>query len=174
MRPDATAERIRRLLGELGRHARPGDRLYLTGGASAVLVGWRASTRDVDVLLEGDEDALLRAIADLKDRMDVNIELASPIDFLPAPDNWRERAVSVGRFGALDVLHVPFSLQALAKLQRGFDQDLEDVRAMLGRGLTTKAQIASLLADVEALLYRFPAVSERRLAAAVAALPDDA
>jgi hypothetical protein len=173
MRPDANAERIRALLVELGRRAAPGDRLYVAGGASAVLLGWRGATRDVDLRLEGDEDRLLRAIADLKERMDINVELASPLDFLPAPPNWRERAMHVGRFGALDVLHIPFALQALAKLQRGFETDLADVQAMLSRGLTTKAQIAQALADAEPDLYRFPAAHPRRLAAAVAGLPDD-
>jgi hypothetical protein len=47
MRAEATAERTLALLSELGR-ATKGARLYLTGGASAVLVGWRERTVDVD------------------------------------------------------------------------------------------------------------------------------
>ena len=43
MRAEATAERTLALLTELGRATR-GARLYLTGGASAVLVGWRERT----------------------------------------------------------------------------------------------------------------------------------
>jgi hypothetical protein len=171
MRPDANAERIHGLLDALGRRASPGDRLYVAGGASAVLVGWRGATRDVDLRLEGDEDGLLRAIAELKDRLDINVELASPVDFLPAPANWQERAVYVGRFGSLDVLHMPFALQALAKLQRGFEQDLADVSAMLSRGLTNKAEISAALAEAAPELYRFPSVNARRLAAAVGGLP---
>jgi hypothetical protein len=30
----------------------------------------------------------LRAIAILKDQLDVNVELASPLDFLPVPPGW--------------------------------------------------------------------------------------
>ena len=82
MRAEATAERTLTLLTELGR-ATSGARLYLTGGASAVLVGWRERTVDVDIRLDGDEDRLLRAISTLKDRLDINIELAGPLDFLP-------------------------------------------------------------------------------------------
>ena len=67
MRAEATAERTLALLTELGRATR-GARLYLTGGASAVLVGWRERTVDVDIRLDGDEDRLLRAISALKDR----------------------------------------------------------------------------------------------------------
>ena len=135
MRAEATAERTLALLPELGR-ATSGARLYLTGGASAVLIGWRERTVDVDIRLDGDEDRLLRAISALKDRLDINIELAGPLDFLPEPEGWRERSPSVGRFGRLEVFHTDFALQALSKIERGFPQDLDDVRAMLDRGLT--------------------------------------
>lgn len=170
MRADATAERIRRLLEALGQRARPGARAYLAGGASAVLCGWRDSTRDVDLTLEGDVDSVLRAIAELKDQLDINVELAGPQDFLPAPPDWRERSVSVGNFGELSVFHTDFALQALAKLQRGFDQDLQDVRAMIGRGLTSGEQIRATFAAIEDQLYRTPTVDPNRLRAAALAL----
>lgn len=170
MRADATAERVRDLLVALGRSATAGDRLYLTGGASAVLVGWRASTHDVDVSIEGDEDTLLRAISQLKDKLDVNVELASPLDFLPATPDWRERSVHVGRFGALDVYHIAFALQALSKLQRGFDGDRADVEQMLSRGLTSADEIAGALTSIAERLYRFPSVDSQRLTAAVRSL----
>ncbi len=171
MRGDATAERIRSLLAELGRYAQVGDRVYLTGGATAVLVGWRHSTRDVDIRLEGGEDELLRAIAELKDRLDINIELASPLDFLPEVEGWRERSPYVGRFGALEVFHIAYELQALAKLQRAFDQDIEDVRAMLARKLTSKAAVSATFEQMRSELFRFPTVDEPRLAQAVEDLP---
>ncbi len=83
MRARADAESIRALARELGRIAREETTLYLTGGATAVLEGWRASTVDVDIRLEPDSDALLRRIAQLKEELDVNVELASPPDFIP-------------------------------------------------------------------------------------------
>ncbi len=164
MRAEATAERTLALLTELGR-ATSGARLYLTGGASAVLVGWRERTVDVDIRLDGDEDRLLRAISALKDRLDINIELAGPLDFLPEPDGWRERSPSVGRFGGLDVYHTDFALQALAKIERGFPQDLDDVRAMLDRGLTDADAIRRTFESVRPRLFRFPAVDAETLAA---------
>jgi hypothetical protein len=39
-------------------------RIYLTGGATAVLEGWRASTVDIDLRLEPDIDSLLREFYD--------------------------------------------------------------------------------------------------------------
>jgi hypothetical protein len=170
VRADATAERIRQLLDALGERARPGARAYLAGGASAVLYGWRDSTRDVDMTLEGDVDSVLRAIAELKDRLDINVELAGPQDFLPAPPDWRERSVSIGRFGELSVFHTDFALQALAKLQRGFDQDLQDVHEMIARTLTSGQQIRATFAAIEDQLYRTPTVDRNRLSAAVLAV----
>ncbi|MGA2928317.1 MAG: DUF6036 family nucleotidyltransferase [Solirubrobacteraceae bacterium] len=170
MRADATAERIQGLLVELGRRAAPGTTVYLAGGASAVLVGWRDSTHDIDVTIDGDADAVLRAIAELKDRLDINVELAGPQDFLPVPD-WRQHSVSIGQYGALAVYHTDFTLQALAKLQRGFDQDLADVRAMIGRGLTSGPRLRALLDRIEPDLYRTPTVDANRLRAAVYAIP---
>ncbi len=166
MRADATADRIRTLLVELGRRAAPGTSLYLAGGASAVLVGWRESTHDIDLTIDGDTDPVLRAIAELKDRLDINVELAGPQDFLPVPD-WRQGSVSVGKFGNLAVYHTGFTLQALAKLQRGFDQDLSDVHAMTDRGLTSGRQVRALLDRIEPDLYRTPTVDADRLRAAV-------
>jgi hypothetical protein len=60
MRRPVDAERIRRLMRELGHEAEADVRLYFTGGATAVLFGWRSSTVDVDVKLEPDSDRLLR------------------------------------------------------------------------------------------------------------------
>jgi hypothetical protein len=172
MRAEATAERTLALLTQLGR-ATKGARLYLTGGASAVLVGWRERTVDVDIRLDGDEDRLLRAISTLKDRLDINVELAGPLDFLPEPEGWQERSPSVGRFGGLEVFHTDFALQALSKIERGSPQDLDDVRAMLDLGLTDADAIRRTFRSVLPGLFRFPAVDADRLAAQVtAALAD--
>ena len=45
-------------------------RLYLTGGATAVMEGWRASTIDVELRLEPESDDLLRRLAALKNQLD--------------------------------------------------------------------------------------------------------
>jgi hypothetical protein len=164
MRADADKARIDRLLRELGARGSSGDRIYVTGGTSAVEVGWREFTQDVDLRIEAENDEpLLRAITELKDRLDVNVELASPLDFLPAPPGWIERSPFIARYGAVDVYHVDFALQALAKLERGLDRDLGDVRAMLERGLTTIAAIRATFGSIESELYRFPAIDAAEL-----------
>jgi hypothetical protein len=63
----ADDERIRRFMRALGEAApRDGD-FFLTGGATAVLLGWRATTLDVDVKLEPEQDELLLALTRIKD-----------------------------------------------------------------------------------------------------------
>ncbi|MDE3134082.1 MAG: hypothetical protein KGL15_08460 [Acidobacteriota bacterium] len=170
MRADADRARIERLLTELARHGSSGDRIYLSGGTSAVEYGWREFTQDVDIRIESEnEEPLLRAIAELKERLDVNVELASPLDFLPAPPGWRDRSPFLGRYGAVDVFHTDFALQALAKLERGLERDLGDVQAMLARGLTTAALVRETFDAIEPELYRFPAVDAVELRSVVAA-----
>ncbi len=164
MRADADRARVERLLRELGRRGQPGDRIYVSGGTSAVEIGWREFTQDVDLRIEAvDSDPLLRAIAELKDRLDVNVELAGPLDFLPAPADWQSRSVHLGRYGSVDVFHTDFTLQALAKLERGFARDLADADAMLKRGLTSPAAILAMFETIEPELYRFPAVDGAEL-----------
>ena len=165
MRAPADAERIRRLAGELGRTAPPGTKLYLTGGATAVLEGWRDSTVDVDVRVEPESDVVLRAISELKERLDVNVELASPADFLPELPGWRERSRFRFREGALEVYDYDLYSQALSKIERGFDLDLADARAMIEGGLVEPEQLRELFARVEGQLYRFPAVDPAGLRA---------
>jgi len=157
MRARADAEKVRslaRALGGVGVEAR----LYLTGGATAVIEGWRDSTIDVDVRLEPDSDPLLRRIAEVKNELDLNVELASPPDFIPELPAWRERSPFLFREGQLDVHHFDPYSQALSKLERGFDLDLEDVQAMLERKMVEPALLRDLFEQVEPQLYRFPAI----------------
>jgi len=67
------------------------------------MIGWRAFTQDVGLRIEaGQDEALLRTIARLKERLDVNVELASPLDFMPAPAVWpRQVALGAARSGGL-------------------------------------------------------------------------
>jgi hypothetical protein len=154
----ADAGRIRQFLKTLGRAAREDSACYLTGGATAVLYGWRATTIDVDIRLVPESDTLLRAIQELKNELRINVELASPADFIPVPDGWEDRSVFVTREGKLSVYHFDLVAQALAKLERAHPQDLEDVAAMLERGLVDPAEARRTFDRIESELYRYPAI----------------
>jgi len=133
-------------------------RIYLTGGATAVIEGWRAATIDVDLRLEPEADELLRALPGLKERLGVNIELASPPDFIPELPGWRERSPHVLREGRVDVHHFDMYSQALSKIERGFEQDLADVREMIERGHVQPARLRELFETIAPEIYRYPAI----------------
>lgn len=158
MRELADADRVRRLADELGRIAPRGTRVYLVGGATAVLEGWRESTVDVDLRIEPESDELMRAIPGLKERLATNVELATPADFMPELPGWRERSRFRFRAGNVEVFDYDLYSQALAKVERGFETDRSDVAAMLARGLVEPAKLRELFAAIEPALYRFPAI----------------
>ena len=58
MRELADAERIWRFMRALGTEAEASTRVYFTGGATAVRLGWRASTIDVDIKMVPETDRL--------------------------------------------------------------------------------------------------------------------
>src|SRR5690606_23320342 len=111
----ATADRVRRLLEALGRQCRGPGRIYLTGGGTAVLYGWRESTADVDLKLDPEPEGAFSAIRELKDRLDVNVELASPDDFIPPLPGWQGRSLFIARHGRVDFFHYDPYAQVLAK-----------------------------------------------------------
>lgn len=158
MRRLVDAERLGRLMRALGREARSESRVYLTGGASAVLIGWRGGTIDVDLKIEPERDEVLRAIPLLKESLEVNVELASPDDFIPELPDWRERSPFITREGKLFFHHYDFHAQALSKIERGHDRDVADVFEMHKRGLIESKRLAEMFAKIEPSLYRYPAV----------------
>lgn len=158
MRRPVDQPRLREFLRALGRVARDPGRLYLTGGASAVLRGWRSSTIDIDIALAPSLEGLLREIPSLKERLGINVELAAPSDFIPEVPGWEERSPFVVREGVVDVFHYDFYAQALSKLERSHAKDLDDVAAMRRDGLIDSERLLELLARIESELYRYPAV----------------
>ena len=160
MRRPLDRERVLRFMRALGADAKSEARVYFTGGATAVLFGWRGSTIDLDIKLEPESDRLLRAISPLKERLEMNVDLmlASPADFIPELPGWRERSPFAGREGKLSFHHYDLAAQALAKIERGHAQDLDDIREMLARGLVDREELRLCFAEIEPQLYRYPAI----------------
>lgn len=158
MRELATRERIRQFLLRLGRATRSEARIYLTGGATAVLNRWRETTIDVDLKLIPDAGDLLRAIAKLKDDLEINVELAAPDQFIPELPGWQDRSRFIEQVGSVSFYHYDLYAQALSKLERGHAKDRGDVNAMARLGLIESAELLRLFEEIEPELYRYPAV----------------
>ena len=167
MRRLVDAERLRAFMRALGSRTDVETTCYLAGGASAVIVGWRDATVDIDVLFAPENDQLLRAIPDLKERLEVNVELAFPGHFVPMPGGWEDRSAFVERVGTVTFRNVDFYAQALAKLERGHDRDLADVEAMIAIELVDPERLREFFTEIEPDLYRFPAIDPRAFRAAV-------
>lgn len=151
--------------GRAARHKR--CRVYFTGGATAVLSGWRESTVDIDIRFEPELDELYRAIPDIKEELGVNIELASPSDFIPAVPGWRERCEYVESEGKVDFFNYDPYGQALAKLERGHEQDLRDVFAMFENGIVEPKKLKMHFLEIEPFLYKYPAIAAAKFEEAV-------
>jgi hypothetical protein len=167
MRALADSDRIHRFMRALGTEAPAEARVYFTGGATAVLEGWRDSTIDVDIRIDPEHDALFRAIPRLKDQLHLNVELASPDHFIPVKDGWEQRSPFVAREGRVSFHHFDFMAQALSKIERGHAQDVDDVREMLARALVDRDGLLAYFEAIEPSLYRYPALDPRSFRQAV-------
>ena len=143
----------------LGREAQGSGSVYFTGGASALLIGWRTSTIDIDIRLDPEPPGIFQAISKLKQELNINIELASPQDFLPPLPGWRDRSLFIGKRGQVSFYHYDFTAQALSKLSRGYNRDLDDVRAMYTQGLFSVEGLRDCFEAIAPELIRFPSLN---------------
>jgi hypothetical protein len=121
--------------------------------------GWRDATVDVDIKLDPEPAGVFEAIAKIKEELSLNVELASPDQFIPDPPGSEARAEFIAREGAIEFFHYDLYAQALAKIERGHARDLADATAMVKSGEVLPARLAELFTAIEPELLRFPAIS---------------
>jgi hypothetical protein len=63
MRPPVQIEKLEALMAAMGRAVNSSGCIYLTGGATALLHGWRPMTVDVDMKADPEPAGLFEAIA---------------------------------------------------------------------------------------------------------------
>jgi hypothetical protein len=156
-------------MAALGHHTSGSGRIYLTGGATALLYGWRPMTVDIDLKADPEPSRLFEAIAHLKDSLQINVELASPSDFIPELPDWRARSIFIERHGQLDFYHLDPYSQALSKISRGHPRDLTDTASMLASGLIRTERLLSLFNEIKPSLIRYPAIDPASFERAVIA-----
>ncbi len=155
---------------ELARTAPRGEsfRVYLVGGSTAVLAGWRESTIDADLYAERDE--VFRDIQSIKERLGLNIEFARPEHFVPALPRSADRHVFIERVGDVDFYHYDPYAQLLSKVVRGFRKDLVDAEQFVKSGMVDPAKFRDLvLAIPESAYASYPNLSHDAVQEAVAA-----
>lgn len=170
MRQDVGKQEIEQFLIQVGR-TRLSGRLYITGGAALVHKGIRlGQTLDIDILITIDPSNLANQIAQLKQKMGINIEFASPGDFMPLPTQWEMRSQFIKRYGQVDVFYFDWYSIALSKTQRGSRQDINDVWLLVQQKLVDLAELDLLCQDVLNKIgvppydKRFPNLSQSQFA----------
>lgn len=164
---DSDRAKLEEFMEALGQRVKGPGTIYLTGGATALLFGWRAKTIDVDIKADPEPGGLFEAIAELKESLDPNVELSSPDLFIPELPSWRERSAFIRRLGEVDFRHFDFYSQVLAKLERGHERDMLDARAFVAEGLVNRQKLYGFFEDIRPSLKKFPAIDELAFAKSV-------
>ncbi len=155
MRQRSDRQDIERFLQSLGRRiTRPG-RLYLVGGTTMVYEGLRQQTLYIDISFEvydQDYSAFVEAVRGLQERLSLNIEEVSPAEFIPLPSGYRERSPFIGRYGQLEVFHFDLYSTALSKIERGTENDFDDVLSLLSN---ERLELALLTSYFEEIMPRY-------------------
>ena len=120
-----------------------------------VYEGYRPQTIYIDISFEVDDrdhSAFVDTVRDLKERLSLNIEEASPAEFIPLPSGYRERSPFIGRYGQLEVFHFDLYSTALSKIERGTESDFDDVLSLLRSG---RIELALLTGFFEEIMVRY-------------------
>ena len=147
---------IEQFLVQVGRTHQPG-RLYLTGGAALVHRGIRAGqTLDINIQITIDPAQLMSQVIQLKQRTNINIEFASPGDFIPLPTQWEARSEFIKRYGQADMFYFDWYSIALSKMQRASQQDVVDVQSLVTQQYVDVNELDVLSRDVVDKIGRSP------------------
>ncbi len=170
MRPRVGQPEIEQFLVEVGRTRLLG-RLYLVGGAALVHAGIRSGqTLDIDIHITVDPTNLTAQISQLKQRLNMNIEFASPGDFMPLPAQWEARSQFIKRYNQVDVFYFDWYSIALSKAQRANPQDIVDMQLLIRQGFVDVPELDVVYQDVRNKIGNppydrlFPNLSQQKFA----------
>jgi hypothetical protein len=116
-----------------------------------VFEGFRQQTIDVDVAIEvsaENHSELIQVLREIRNRQGINIEEISPADFIPLPTGYENRHEFIGRFGQVDAFHFDWYSTALSKVERGRQQDLADVVAILQNSRIEWDKLAGMYREI--------------------------
>ena len=143
---------------ELAARSKGAGNVYFTGGATALLFGIRDQTIDLDIKFEPEPRGAFEAVAKLKNKLDLNVELASPADFIPVAADWKERSIFVSEVGSIGFYHFDLAAQILSKIERGHSQDLQDAHDFMSSGKITAEELWRYFQQIKTGIIRYPAI----------------
>lgn len=80
--------------------------------------------------------------------MNINVEFASPGDFIPLPTQWEARSEFIKRYDQVDVFYFDWYSIALSKMQRANRQDVVDVQLLVRQGFIDLNELDALYQNV--------------------------
>lgn len=173
MRDNSDINRINKFIAKVGELVKVPMTIYFSGGATAVMFDIRETTIDVDIRFEPDDMQMYKAIQVLKEKLNMNIELASPLDFIPALPQWKERSIFITSSNKVNFYHCDLYSQIISKVQRGWKQDVSDAKGFLKNNVDTKL-LKELFYSVKPDFIKFPAVNVNELEKKLLHFIDDA
>lgn len=166
MRASVDKTAIESFLQQLGRIFRKPGRLYIVGGAALVHAGVRPGfTQDIVIKVSGtNEGELVVAIQRLVQQIQINVEFASPADFIPLPSQWEMHARYIGRYGEVDDFYFDFYSIALSKIERGNNRDIVDVKLLVQQKIISLDELDVAYQEVLAQLGKgkYPRITPQR------------
>jgi len=165
-RKKITKEIIQSFMRSIGKILKKRTTLYLTGGSTAILYGFREGTIDIDIA--GDMDELFSYIPKIKERLQINIEMAKPTDFIPSLPNEKERHISIGTFGKVTFMHFDPYAQVFSKIVRGHETDIADAKALVSTKLVEIKKLCEMVKKIpDSSFARYPRLNRSAVEAAV-------
>lgn len=166
-RKPITKEVLQSFMKSVGRLMKKSATFYLTGGATAILYDFREGTIDIDIA--GDMDELFSFIPKLKERLQINIEMAKPTDFVPNLPGEKGRHIMIGTFGKATFMHFDPYAQAFSKIVRGHATDIVDVKALVATELVNIKKLYEMVKKIpDPHFAKYPRLNRSAVEAAVA------
>lgn len=161
------------LLEELSGNFNPDtdNAAYIAGGVAVIF--WVQDfrvTQDLDAIFDGE---LLDGKAITKRNNDLFIDFNFNDTLSLVQEDYRERAVPVGKFGSLTVFVVAPVDLVLMKISRGTEKDMNDVRMLIESGIVDREELARLAEDAFAIYIGNPAYPKSNLAKAMEFFNDE-
>jgi hypothetical protein len=160
MRSPVDKAKLNSFFREIGNRSEGPGKVYIVGGSTALLLDIRTQTVDIDIKLDPEPKGIFAILAMLKESLSINVELASPDQFVPALSDWQKRSEFITRSGQVDFYHYDFYGQAFAKIVRGHQVDLSDVRDLIRLEKINLSTLQSLIVEVMPEFDRYPALDK--------------
>lgn len=155
--------RLRLFLERLSQEIRSDVTVYLTGGTLLIFHGIRPATTDIDFGFDAADPVDRESLPELAQRIagpDIRVQCSEEMagwSLMPLP-RYRDRAILLGQYGRLTVKSIhPLDL-ILAKIHRGYAEDLADAMALLRH---FKISLEELNARFKEIFADYPASTEK-------------